>query len=259
VKEELPEHHGDHDRQFWSAEARDALLRFVNERAHAALDESAGDREQTFRDRAVVTMLALTGARGAELFNDPRDDHRNGLRWADIDLDYGITRVFGKTREQQPVPLTDRVVESLERHRTVLDPPTEDWPVFPTRHHPSLAQAAENGIREQGWADNAVESALDDASAMSLLREYEIAPPALSKNGARTVMKRLCESADVEIDGEYLKPHGGRRGLGSDLYAQDAELAQETLRHESIETTHESYREQNVIERRKRLEQVLDE
>jgi integrase len=259
VKEELPEHHGDHDRQFWSAEARDALLRFVNERAHAALDESAGDREQTFRDRAVVTMLALTGARGAELFNDPRDDHRNGLRWADIDLDRGITRVFGKTREQQPVPLTDRVVESLERHRTVLDPPTEDWPVFPTRHHPSLAQAAENGIREQGWADNAVESALDDASAMALLREYEIAPPALSKNGARTVMKRLCESADVEIDGEYLKPHGGRRGLGSDLYAQDAELAQETLRHESIETTHESYREQNVIERRKRLEQVLDE
>jgi integrase len=259
VKEELPEHHGDHDRQFWSAEARDALLRFVNERAHAALDESAGDREQTFRDRAVVTMLALTGARGAELFNDPRDDHRNGLRWADIDLDRGITRVFGKTREQQPVPLTDRVVESLERHRTVLDPPTEDWPVFPTRHHPSLAQAAENGIREQGWADNAVESALDDASAMALLREYEIAPPALSKNGARTVMKRLCESADVEIDGEYLKPHGGRRGLGSDLYAQDAELAQETLRHESIETTHESYREQNVIERRERLEQVLDE
>jgi integrase len=259
VKEELPEHHGDHDRQFWSAEARDALLRFVNERAHAALDESAGDREQTFRDRAVVTMLALTGARGAELFNDPRDDHRNGLRWADIDLDRGITRVFGKTREQQPIPLTDRVVESLERHRTVLDPPTEDWPVFPTRHHPSLAQAAENGLREQGWADDAVESALDDASAMALLREYEIAPPALSKNGARTVMKRLCESADVEIDGEYLKPHGGRRGLGSDLYAQDAELAQETLRHESIETTHESYREQNVIERRERLEQVLDE
>lgn len=94
---------------------------------------------------------------------------------------------------------------------------------------------------------------------MELLREREIAPPALSKNGARSLLKRLCDCADIDIDGEYLKPHGGRRGLGSDLYVQDAELAQETLRHESIETTHESYREQNVIERRKRLEQVLDE
>jgi integrase len=259
VKEELPEHHGDHERQFWSAEARDALLGFVNERAHAVLNESADDRERAFRDRTVVTMLALTGARGAELFNDPRDDHRNGLRWAEVDLDRGIARVFGKTREQQPIPLTDRVVESLERYRTVQDPATEDWPVFPTRHHPSLTQAAENGLRERGWGDDAVESELDEATAMAVLREQEIAPPALSKNGARTVMKRLCESADVEIDGEYLKPHGGRRGLGSDLYAQDAELAQETLRHESIETTHESYREQNVIKRRERLEQVFDE
>ena len=49
------------------------------------------------------------------------------------------------------------------------------------------------------------------------------------------------------------------RGLGSDLYAQDAELAQELLRHESIETTHESYRKQNVAERRERLERALDE
>jgi len=259
VKEELPEHHGDHDRQFWSAGARDALLGFVNERAHAALDKSADDHERAFRDRAVVTMLALTGARGAELFNDPRDDHRNGLRWADVDLDRGIARIFGKTREQQPIPLTDRVVESLERHRTVQEPAAEDWPVFPSRHHPSLAQAAENGLRERGWDDEAVETAMDEATAMAVLREHEIAPPALSKNGARTVMKRLCESADVDIDGEYLKPHGGRRGLGSDLYAQDAELAQETLRHESIETTHESYREQNVIERRERLEQALEE
>jgi integrase len=94
---------------------------------------------------------------------------------------------------------------------------------------------------------------------MTVLREQGIAPPALSKNGARSLMKRLCNAAELDIDGEYLKPHGGRRGLGSDLYAQDAELAQELLRHESIETTHQSYREQNVIERRDRLEQALDE
>lgn len=259
VKQELPEHHGDPDRQFWSAEARDALLDFVNERAHAALDESADVRERAFRDRAIVTVLALTGARGAELFSDPRDEHRDGLRWSDVDLDRGVAEVFGKTRERQLVPLTDRVVESLERHRTVLDPATEDWPVFPTRHHPSLAHAVETGLGERGWAESDVEGARSGETSMALLREHGIAPPALSKNGARSLMKRLCESAEIHIDGEYLKPHGGRRGFGSDLYARDAELAQEALRHESIETTHESYREQNVLERRERLKQVLAE
>ncbi|MFC6942531.1 hypothetical protein ACFQE8_21625 [Salinirubellus sp. GCM10025818] len=43
------------------------------------------------------------------------------------------------------------------------------------------------------------------------------------------------------------------------LYEQDAEAAQEIICHESIETTHQSYREQNVIERRDRLERALDE
>jgi integrase len=258
VKEALPEHHGDHDRQFWSAEARDGLLEFVGERAHDALDESADARERAFRDRALVTMLALTGARGAELFADPRDDHRNGLQWGDVDLDRGIAIVFGKTRERQPIPLTDRVVGSLERYRTGLDPADKDWPVFPTRHHGSLATAAREGLDGRGWDTEEIETAFDESTSMEVLREHGIAPPALSKNGARSLMKRLCNAADVDIDGEYLKPHGGRRGLGSDLYAQDAELAQELLRHESIETTHESYREQNVIERRERLERALD-
>ena len=131
--------------------------------------------------------------------------------------------------------------------------------MFPTRHHASLAKAAEEGLDAQGWDAEKIETTLDEPTSMAVLREHGIAPPALSKNGARSLMKRLCDAADIDIDGEYLKPHGGRRGLGSDLYAQDAELAQELLRHESIETTHESYREQNVVERRERLEQVLGE
>jgi len=259
VKEPLPEYHGDHDRQFWSAEAREALLKFVDERAHDALDESADDRERAFRDRALVTMLALTGARGAELFADPRDEHRTGLQWSDVDLKKGIATVFGKTRERQPIPLTGRVVESLERYQKVLDPATGDWPVFPTRHHASLAEAAEEGLKAQGWSADDIETALAASTSIEILQDHGISPPALSKNGARSLMKRLCDAADIDIEGEYLKPHGGRRGLGSDLYARDAELAQELLRHESIETTHQSYREQNVVERRKRLEDILGE
>lgn len=160
---------------------REALLEFVGERAHEALDASTDARDRGFRDRALVTMLALTGARGAELFADPRDEHRNGLRWEDVDIDRGIAIVFGKTRESQSIPLTNHAVESLERYRKVLNPATEDWLVFPTRHHGSLATAAGNGLEARGW---------------------------------------------------------------------DAE---------EIETTHESYREQNVIERRERLERALDE
>lgn len=183
------------------------------------LDESADDRERAFRDWALVTMLTLTGARGAELFADPRDEHRNGLRWDDVDLGRGIAVVFGKTRERQLIPLTDRVVESLERYRTVLSPADEDWPVFPTWHYASLAKAAEGGLEARGWNADDIETTLESTTSVELLREHEIAPPALSKNGARSLMNRLCEAADVDIDGEYLKPHGGRRGLGSDLYA----------------------------------------
>lgn len=129
----------------------------------------------------------------------------------------------------------------------MLNPTTENWPVFPTRHHASLSKAVEEGLKTQAKSADEIEAALEAATSMEVLRKQGFAPPALSKNVARSLMKRLCDAADVDIDGEYFNPHGGWRGLGSDLYAQDAKLAQELLRHESIETTHQSYREQNVV------------
>jgi integrase len=264
VRDALPEYHGKRDRQFWTAEARETLLDTLSERVRAELDRSRDgdaldDLDPTpFRDRAVVAVLAYSGVRGAEVFSDPRDQHRNGLRWADVDLNRGVADVLGKTRERQSVALTDDVVHALSQYRRVLDPATDDWPVFPTRHRPSLASTARTELADRGWADGEIEGVLDDRSSMEVLRRHGIAPPALSKNGARSLMERLCESAGVDVDGEYLKPHGGRRALGDRLYATDAELAQETLRHESIETTHDAYREQNAVERRERIEDVLD-
>ena len=284
VRDALPEYHDDRDRQFWSPDAREALLETLRERVRSELDgdlsggrdaghdgdggengsaeqdrRALGDLDPTpFRDRAVVAVLAFTGVRGAEVFSDPRDEHRDGLRWADVDLERGVASVLGKTRERQAVALTDDVVHALDQYRRVLEPATDEWPVFPTRHRPSLARAAREGLAERGWTDGEIEGALDEHDSMELLRRHGIAPPALSKNGARNLMRRLCESAGVDVDGEYLKPHGGRRALGDRLYAADAELAQETLRHESIETTHDAYREQNAVERRERIEDVLD-
>ncbi|MFC6728929.1 tyrosine-type recombinase/integrase, partial [Natronoarchaeum mannanilyticum] len=89
VRDALPEYHGDRDRQFWSSEARDALLDALDERVRVELDESQDPDPTPFRDRAVVAMLAFTGVRGAEVFADPRDEHRDGLRWGDVDLDRG--------------------------------------------------------------------------------------------------------------------------------------------------------------------------
>ena len=81
-------------------------------------------------------------------------------------------------------------------------------------------------------------------------------------NPARTFglfSRGLYEDASLEIDGEYLKPHGGRRGLGHELYSKGhAELAQTALRHSSIETTHESYSDIQATETAKRVDDVLE-
>jgi len=90
--------------------------------------------------------------------------------------------------------------------------------------------------------ESEIEQLLQDNSPDEVIREYKITPPALSKNGARNVVQRLCNEADVESDGEPLKLHGARRGLGHELYQKGhAELAQSALRHSSIDVTHESY------------------
>lgn len=57
-------------------------------------------------------------------------------------------------------------------------------------------------------------------------------------------MKRLCEDAEIDIDGEYMKPHGGRRGVGEKLFRDPdsgAAAAQRTLRHADPKTTSEMY------------------
>ena len=78
---------------------------------------------------------------------------------------------------------------------------------------------------------------------MSLYRDHDLVPPALTTNGGRTVMRHVCGEAGIILDGEhdYLTPHGGRRGVGDVLYREDPVLAQTALRHRSIETTKDSY------------------
>ena len=73
-------------------------------------------------------------------------------------------------------------------------------------------------------------------------------------------MKRLCEEAEINVNGDYLKLHGACRGLGHELYANGhAELAQSALRHASIETTRKSYSDIQVAETAQQVDDLLNE
>lgn len=261
--DELPEDDRDPDdhQQFWTPAKRDQLVSYVAERARDAVEERGRDARVEVRDRALVAVLAFTGARGAELFSAPKDDRdgRNGLEWRRVDLDAGRLRLFRKDQAWEYAPLPPQAREYLDRHRRVQDPPTGEWPVFASRHRPSLYRAARAGLAAQGLEENEVEAVLDERDVEAVLREHGIRPPALSTNGARSIMERLCEEAGVEIDGEYLKPHGGRRGLGDVLYRESAELAQDALGHSSVETTHRAYSHVEAAETAERVGSVLDD
>ena len=120
-----------------------------------------------------------------------------------------------------------------------------------------VSRSAEQ-LAQQDVPDDKIEVILDDQEVDVVLREHKVIPPALSTNGARNLMKRLCEEAGVDVDGDYLKPHGARRGLGHELYANGhAELAQSALRHASIETTHKSYSDIRAAETAQQVDDLL--
>ncbi|WP_337653262.1 site-specific integrase [Halomontanus rarus] len=258
--EPLPEDEGSGEQQFWTAGKRDALLRYADQQVNSALEQPVAPRpilRTRMRDRAIVTLLALSGVRGAEVFSAPRDDRRNGITWTDVDLEGQSLRVLGKSRDMENAPLPSRAARALERYRDVVEPPTEAWPVFPSRHAASLHRAFREGSE---FTESKTERLLERNDVDELLRDHEIAPPSLSTNGARSVMQRICERYDLAIDGEYLKPHGARRGLGHELYSKGrAEDAQSALRHKSIETTHSAYSDIQAGETAGRIDDVVGE
>jgi site-specific recombinase XerD len=274
--EDLPTDAGDADRQYWWPEEREAMFaaldRVVDDANDAvedarvdADDDEASDALETarwtqlkaHRDRALFFTLGLSGARGAEVLRDPDDDRRNGITWGDVDFDAGVVRVFGKTRENQTMQVMTPALNRLDRFRRLLRPPSPDWPVFVSFHRPSLYATIRNELGARGWRDDRIEERLDADGPLALARDAAVTPRAISLQGARSMMQRRCDAADVDVDGEYLKPHGGRRGLGHQLYSEKAELAQEVLRHESVTTTHESYRDVQAERLREDAEAVL--
>ena len=224
------------DQQFWQPEQRRVLTEYVDERAREAIETDGTDAFEAVRDRALIYVLAYTGVRGSEVLADSRHDDRNGLRWADVYLENGVITVFGKSQDpNEEVGLTGQTIEPLRRLRSLVNPPADSWPVFPSRHPPSLYER----IDEAGYER-------PDGDPWPFVLECEIEPPSMSVSGARTLLKRLSKEAEVPgldlEDGEYLTLHGARRGVGETLYREHgAQRAQRTLRHADPKTTSEMY------------------
>ena len=244
AEQELPDTRPRSDRQqFWSRADRETLLTHLNERAHAAVDAEGLSAIKELRDRALASLLAYSGVRGAEVLRDPNDERRSGVRWRDLDLEAGTLVVLGKSQADEEAPLPPQACDPLERLQQALRPADSDWPVFPTLHRPTLSRIVRENLADTGYDDTEIQQLIEEHDWLVLYRNHDFAPPALTTNGGRTVMRRVCEEAEIVLDGEhdYLTPHGGRRGAGDVLYREDPVLAQTALRHRSIETTKDGY------------------
>jgi integrase len=249
AEEALPndDERDEHHQQLWMPEQRQVIMRYVQQRAHDAVDERGHDAVKETRDRAFVATIAYAGVRGGEVVRDPNDDRRQGVRWSDLTLDNGTMTVLGKgDQAYETVGLPRQALSALERYRSTLEPPNEDWPVFPTLHAPTLLSTAREALQEDDYSTEETEAELDAQTGVNILRQHGYAPPAITTDGARRLMRTLSKNAEVPgIDtdnGEYLELHGGRRGAGDTLVREAGwEQAQRLLRHQSPETTINAY------------------
>ena len=246
ARESLPDRpsSGEYERQFWSSEQRQTILEYVRRRVDSAYREPIAPTpilHQRLRDRALVATIAYSGVRGGEVLKDPADDRRRGLRWADVDLEDGVATILGKNQDREPVQFPAQVTTPLERWYDAYDPPSEEWPVFPSMHVPTLSRRIADAV-----GDAERDRRTEDGDYWPVALEVAAMPPSITTEGARSILKRLSKAAEVPgldlENGEYLTLHGGRRGVGELLYREKGhQRAQRTLRHADPETTSKMY------------------
>ncbi len=173
------------------------------------------------RDRALVFVLAYTAVRVGELLRDPNDPRRRGVRWEDLSLDDGSMDVYRKKQQWDAASLPDPVISLLRSYRQLMDPATKRWPVFPTFDQRTLAELVEEELAERGERPEAsTECRNEYARDLLLALDEGIRPLSITTDGARSILQRLSEAAEIDIDHpkhDYLAPHGGRRRMGEVL------------------------------------------
>ena len=257
ARELLPEDSRDRgNQQHWSPEQRARLMEHVEQRAESAIDEDPFGAYTEARDRALVAMLYYAAVRGAEVLRHRQDERegRQGLRWSRVNLDAGTMRILGKDQSWETAPIPSPALRPLRVLKKVQQPASDDWPVFATSHAPSKWKTA----REQ--LDDHVDRLVEDLGGIdAVLREHDIAPPALTTDGARNVLQRLTEAAEIDVDERYLQPHGARRGMIGEVYKRDRGEAQDLGRHKSMDTTREAYSHLDAEEQRERLDDLVED
>lgn len=255
AREALPSGTADETQQFWTPAVREQFLSWLD----ARIDES--DDLSRARDRAFTYLLAYSGVRGAEVLRSSADDRegRQGLRWKRLDLSSGTLRVFGKAQEWETTALPRQARDPIRHYRALLDPPSPEWPVFPTDHAPTKYRAAREQLRERGVTDERIESLLESRPIDSVLRDHDVLPPSVTVDGMRTRLRTLCEQAGIDVNGEYLKLHAARRGIGDEIFRRDRGMAQDLLRHRSPQTTKEAYSHVDAEERSEALSELLED
>jgi integrase len=176
---------------------------------------------KTARDRVLVFVLAYTAVRISELLRDPNDSRRRGICWEDLSLDDGSMDVYRKKQQWDAASLPDPVLSPLRSYHKLMDPPTERWPVFPTFDQQTLAELIQEELADRGERPETITEHREEYARDFLLAlDEDIRPPSITTNGARSILQRLSEVAEIDIDHpkhDYLAPHGGRRGMGEVL------------------------------------------
>ena len=238
--------HKSGDQQAWSAEDRQQLTGFVDEQASTAIDDIGEDREAAIkacRDRALVYFLSYSGVRGAEILRDRSDERRQGLRWEDVNLKNRYATVFAKKQRLDDRGLPKPAVHPLQMLRKILDAPSENWPVFPSFHRPTLSKRLTDGLTARGYTDSEIEQLRADRSQIAACTEFDITPPSMTTDAGRHVLRRLCDQAGIKLgdDHDYLMPHGARRGTGEVLVRTFGHAAAARALDNSEEVVREHY------------------
>jgi integrase len=233
----LPEDDGRRsgDEQAWSDSQRLEITDYVDERVQTILDDvergegldakSRWEILQARRDRALVYLFAYSGIRVGELLKDGSDDRRTGVTWSDLEVDDNRLTVLSKRAQEtwSDRSLPGQTISALEHQKSSLEPPNDDWPIFPSMHRPTLYKQLRAAMAAAGLSEDVVKDRIDAEPTFKLLRKFEVTPPSMTTAGARRLMKRLTNEAGIEVDDRhgYLTPHGGRRGIGEVVVRQN--------------------------------------
>ncbi len=79
--------------------------------------QSTDNSYEAIRDGLIIEMLYQTGMRQAELLE---------LTDADLDLDQGQVRIFGKRRKERIVPIGDKLIEQIKEFMAIRDAEIEN-------------------------------------------------------------------------------------------------------------------------------------